>query len=214
MPNRSVISNKEALTLNFEPFRASYTSLAQFEKEVFDHFVRRQVREEIAGVTGDALQYSPGEVREERGEQAARAVVAPAYALGFSLLGAITHTIKLAVIIAGLLAIHPPSWRVGRSSRRQWQLSLGWSSLQALLRPIRGVQRSTPWGAARHSGLRWRPGRRPAIRSTNGFGASCWRASRLECCPAERAETQGRGRWMLDAADASLSQSAAMSSST
>lgn len=107
MPNRSVISNKEVLALNFEPFRASYTSLAQFEKEVFDHFVTRQVREEIAGVTGDALQYSPGEVREERGELAARAVVAPAYALGFSLLGAITHTIKLAVLIVGLLAIHP-----------------------------------------------------------------------------------------------------------
>jgi hypothetical protein len=87
--------------------RASYANMAQFEKEVFSAFISAKVRQEISGVSGDAGAYAEGGGRRRQGEHAARAVVAPAFALGFSLAGAITHTIKLAVLIAGLLAIYP-----------------------------------------------------------------------------------------------------------
>lgn len=83
--------------------RYQYADAGQFQREIFNPVVATVAAQEIARFKAPVKTFEVGGSNYEKGITAAKAVIMPPWALGFSMLGAIGHTAKLAVLLLTLI---------------------------------------------------------------------------------------------------------------
>lgn len=125
----------------------SYSSGAEFQREVFDPLVQHHAKDELARYDAPVEDFANGGRLVERGLDAARLAIVPPLALFFSLLGAMTHLGKLCYLGAkGVLGARPRA--EGAPERRVWPVMVGvvavlWLSLSLM---ENGVTQSRLYG--------------------------------------------------------------------
>lgn len=110
----------------------AYGSGAEFQREVFDPYVKRLAQDELAKYDAPAADFADGGPLAERGKKAARMAIVPPVALFFSLLGALLHCTKLLYLLLTLLKQHLPRLAHSRFPPFSTALAvaaLGWVSL-------------------------------------------------------------------------------------
>lgn len=120
--------------------RPKYDSAGQFQQEVFEPVVARLATQEIQRFKAPLETYEPKGSNYERGVTAARAVLLPPIALGFSMLGAIGHAAKLVYLLLRLVeaAMGPRGTRLARYALGAPIAVIGaaWLSLSLMSNPV------------------------------------------------------------------------------
>lgn len=81
----------------------AYGSGAEFQRDVFDPYVKRLAQDELAKYDAPAADFADGAPLAERGKKAARMAIVPPIALFFSLLGALLHCTKLLYLLLSVI---------------------------------------------------------------------------------------------------------------